>query len=296
MGCHFLLQRGVFPTQGSNPRLLHWQVSSLPLSTWQASAHYELLPEHHRPATKKHLSFSPWRNGPFLLPGCVGLGFPLLPPAPHVWLTSTNPPGPHVHYGTNGCLPASRIPCYITTRGSKLSASPPPPFLFIFGHRRHPGHNSQTRLQTNASCSGSSLPCTLPTALWLSYQPQSKTLVFWRPNSNGYLCNFPSDTKVCLATRQATLLARGRGEETTSAGDSRVPRPKPAFILNHGRNTARPGPLFWVGFTPYEVGANASRLPSRLGTQFCPQFQPCSQTAGAKEQWGRSSTGTAGTT
>ena len=140
MGCHFLLQRGVFPTQGSNPRLLHWQVSSLPLSTWQASAHYELLPEHHRPATKKHLSFSPWRNGPFLLPGCVGLGFPLLPPAPHVWLTSTNPPGPHVHYGTNGCLPASRIPCYITTRGSKLSASPPPPFLFIFGHRWHPGH------------------------------------------------------------------------------------------------------------------------------------------------------------
>ena len=33
-GCHFLLW-GVFPTQGSNPRLLcllHWQVNSLPLS------------------------------------------------------------------------------------------------------------------------------------------------------------------------------------------------------------------------------------------------------------------------
>ena len=32
-GCHALLQ-GIFPTQGSNPRLLrllHWQVSSLPL-------------------------------------------------------------------------------------------------------------------------------------------------------------------------------------------------------------------------------------------------------------------------
>ena len=32
-GCHFLLQ-GVFPTQGSNPHLLHflhWQVDSLPL-------------------------------------------------------------------------------------------------------------------------------------------------------------------------------------------------------------------------------------------------------------------------
>ena len=31
MGCHFLLQ-GIFPTQRSNPRLLHWQVDSLPRS------------------------------------------------------------------------------------------------------------------------------------------------------------------------------------------------------------------------------------------------------------------------
>ena len=31
MCCHFRLQ-GVFPTQGLNPRLLHWQVDSLPLS------------------------------------------------------------------------------------------------------------------------------------------------------------------------------------------------------------------------------------------------------------------------
>ena len=31
MGCHFLLQE-VFPTQGSNPHLLYWQVDSLPLS------------------------------------------------------------------------------------------------------------------------------------------------------------------------------------------------------------------------------------------------------------------------
>ena len=29
--CHFLLQ-GIFSTQGSNPRLPHWQVDSLPLS------------------------------------------------------------------------------------------------------------------------------------------------------------------------------------------------------------------------------------------------------------------------
>ena len=31
MGCHFLLQ-GIFPPQGLNPSLLHWQVASLPLS------------------------------------------------------------------------------------------------------------------------------------------------------------------------------------------------------------------------------------------------------------------------
>ena len=31
VGCHFLFQ-GIFPTQGSNPHLLHWQVDSLPLS------------------------------------------------------------------------------------------------------------------------------------------------------------------------------------------------------------------------------------------------------------------------
>ena len=31
MGCHVLLQ-GIFPTQGSNPGLLHWQADSLPLS------------------------------------------------------------------------------------------------------------------------------------------------------------------------------------------------------------------------------------------------------------------------
>ena len=29
VGCHALLQ-GIFPTQGSNPGLLHWQVGSLP--------------------------------------------------------------------------------------------------------------------------------------------------------------------------------------------------------------------------------------------------------------------------
>ena len=31
VGCHFLLQ-GIFLTQGLNPRVLHWQAGSLPLS------------------------------------------------------------------------------------------------------------------------------------------------------------------------------------------------------------------------------------------------------------------------
>ena len=31
LGCHFLLH-GIFPTQGSNPQLLHWQEDFLPLS------------------------------------------------------------------------------------------------------------------------------------------------------------------------------------------------------------------------------------------------------------------------
>ena len=31
MGCHFLLQ-GIFPTQGLNLCLLHWQVGSFPLN------------------------------------------------------------------------------------------------------------------------------------------------------------------------------------------------------------------------------------------------------------------------
>ena len=37
VGCHFLLQ-GIFPTQGSSPHLLHWQVDSLPLSHTVAPA------------------------------------------------------------------------------------------------------------------------------------------------------------------------------------------------------------------------------------------------------------------
>ena len=43
MGCHFLLE-GIFLTQGSNPRLLHWQAGSLPLSH-QGSPYLE-MPEN----------------------------------------------------------------------------------------------------------------------------------------------------------------------------------------------------------------------------------------------------------
>ena len=35
VGCHFLLQE-LFPIQGSNPHLLHWQADSLPLSSREA--------------------------------------------------------------------------------------------------------------------------------------------------------------------------------------------------------------------------------------------------------------------
>ena len=40
MGCHLLLQ-GIFPTQGLNPCLLHWQAGPLPLShQGRVSSHY----------------------------------------------------------------------------------------------------------------------------------------------------------------------------------------------------------------------------------------------------------------
>ena len=45
MGYHILLQ-GIFPTQGLNPHLLHWQVDSLPLTQLQSSL-LSLLPDNH---------------------------------------------------------------------------------------------------------------------------------------------------------------------------------------------------------------------------------------------------------
>ena len=41
VSCHFLLQ-GIFPTQGSNPSLLHWQVDYLPLSHRRSASAYTL--------------------------------------------------------------------------------------------------------------------------------------------------------------------------------------------------------------------------------------------------------------
>ena len=42
VGCHFLLQ-GIFPTQGSDLRLLHWQTDSLPLSHQGSPAMYNIV-------------------------------------------------------------------------------------------------------------------------------------------------------------------------------------------------------------------------------------------------------------
>jgi len=39
VGLHFFLQ-GIFPTQGLNPCLLHWEVDSLPLSHQKAEQAY----------------------------------------------------------------------------------------------------------------------------------------------------------------------------------------------------------------------------------------------------------------
>ena len=50
VGCHFLLQ-GIFPNQGLNPGLLHWQVDSSPLVTWEAHSIYYISPLEKEIAT-----------------------------------------------------------------------------------------------------------------------------------------------------------------------------------------------------------------------------------------------------
>ena len=52
VGCRFLLQ-GIFPTQGSNQSLLHWQVDAFP--TWQAQYPFHLYVPNTEPYTYQEL-------------------------------------------------------------------------------------------------------------------------------------------------------------------------------------------------------------------------------------------------
>ena len=57
LDCHFLLQ-GIFPTQGLNLHLLHWQVGPLPLSHQGSSS--LPLPESHIIEITQYVAFSDW--------------------------------------------------------------------------------------------------------------------------------------------------------------------------------------------------------------------------------------------
>ena len=54
VGCHFL-SRGIFPTQGSNPFLLHWQADSIILSHLESPYSRTLLFIHSVCITSLHL-------------------------------------------------------------------------------------------------------------------------------------------------------------------------------------------------------------------------------------------------
>ena len=76
VGCHFLLQ-GIFPTQGSNPRLLHWQADSLPLNhlgTPQRVGEGPANPDHrvlmYTSSFKKKLFICFWLHWVFVA-GCT---------------------------------------------------------------------------------------------------------------------------------------------------------------------------------------------------------------------------------
>ena len=58
--CHCLLQ-GIFPTQGSNPHLLHWQADSLPLTLWTVA--------HQAPLSMGFSRQEYWNGLPFFSPG-----------------------------------------------------------------------------------------------------------------------------------------------------------------------------------------------------------------------------------
>ena len=60
VGCHFFLQ-GIFPTQGSNPRLLRflqWQAILYSWDTWEAHVYTAVYPFFHQRTLGLLLSFS----------------------------------------------------------------------------------------------------------------------------------------------------------------------------------------------------------------------------------------------
>ena len=68
MGCHFLPQ-GIFPTQGLNLHLLHWQADSLPLSHLCVSGkgqHFGDVRDFHVGANHALHGFRPYVSVPVL--------------------------------------------------------------------------------------------------------------------------------------------------------------------------------------------------------------------------------------
>ena len=82
VGCHFLLQ-GIFPTQGSNQRLLHlllWRADSLPLRHLGSLYSRVWIPKYHGHFCKKY-----WITYPTQYQGRILLYYPL-----NVWRRVSN--------------------------------------------------------------------------------------------------------------------------------------------------------------------------------------------------------------
>ena len=65
VGCHALLH-GIFPTQGSNPHLLHWQADSLLLSHQESSMFSLGVSQQLEGNKHAGFPFSPLYHSPFL--------------------------------------------------------------------------------------------------------------------------------------------------------------------------------------------------------------------------------------
>ena len=76
-GCHFLL-KGIFPTQGSNSHLLHWQVDSLPLNHQGSQSRWCRLSKQRSlwPRGKQWLLAMPGNYKNFLLCQLLSPHFP----------------------------------------------------------------------------------------------------------------------------------------------------------------------------------------------------------------------------